>query len=179
MFNHFACIYFSVWEIFVWNGSIQWRRKDPQVKPRPSRNTRNTVTLQSTSFVSRFSFDSSSRQMLGKKPGFYWIARIYRKRVKTTLNEYITTDIPSNTKFTFKRLYLNIKSTIFWLVKFIRVYKGTPIIWQSSGNENLVSNNGKVQGSISVTGRLPTYPSPNPTLTLTCYQSTIFELGEG
>ena len=25
-------------------------------------------------------------------------------------------------------------------------------------------------GSISVSGQLPTYPSPNPTLTLTCYQ---------
>ena len=26
---------------------------------------------------------------------------------------------------------------------------------------------------------LPTYPSPNPTLTLTCYQLTIVEFGEG
>ena len=34
-------------------------------------------------------------------------------------------------------------------------------------------------GSISVSGQLPTYPSPNPTLTLTCYQLTVFELGEG
>ena len=25
-------------------------------------------------------------------------------------------------------------------------------------------------GSISVSGQLPTYPSPNPTLTMTCYQ---------
>ena len=33
--------------------------------------------------------------------------------------------------------------------------------------------------SISVSGQLPTYPSPNPTLTLTCYQLTVFELGEG
>ena len=31
--------------------------------------------------------------------------------------------------------------------------------------------------SISVSGQLPTYPSPNPTLT--CYQLTIVELGEG
>ena len=34
-------------------------------------------------------------------------------------------------------------------------------------------------GSISVSGQLPTYPSPNPTLTLTCYQLTVFELREG
>ena len=27
--------------------------------------------------------------------------------------------------------------------------------------------------------QLPTYPSPNPTLTLTCYQLTVVELGEG
>ena len=33
--------------------------------------------------------------------------------------------------------------------------------------------------SISVPGQLPTYPSPNPTLTLTCYQLTVVELGEG
>ena len=34
-------------------------------------------------------------------------------------------------------------------------------------------------GSISVSGKLPTYPSPNPTLTLTCYQLTVVELEEG
>ena len=34
-------------------------------------------------------------------------------------------------------------------------------------------------GSVSVSGQLPTYPSPNPTLTLTCYQLTVVELGEG
>ena len=34
-------------------------------------------------------------------------------------------------------------------------------------------------GSISVSEQLPTYPSPNPTLTLTCYQLTVVELGEG
>ena len=34
-------------------------------------------------------------------------------------------------------------------------------------------------GSISVSGQLPTYPSPNPTLTLTCCQLTVVELGEG
>ena len=34
-------------------------------------------------------------------------------------------------------------------------------------------------GSISVSGQLPTYPSPNPTLTLACYQLTVVELGEG
>ena len=37
----------------------------------------------------------------------------------------------------------------------------------------------KNTGSISVSGQLPTYPSPNPTLTLTCYQLTVVELGEG
>ena len=30
-------------------------------------------------------------------------------------------------------------------------------------------------GSISVSGQLPTYPSPNPTLTLTCYQLTVVD----
>ena len=34
-------------------------------------------------------------------------------------------------------------------------------------------------GSISVSRQLPTYPSPNPTLTLTCYQLTVVELREG
>ena len=34
-------------------------------------------------------------------------------------------------------------------------------------------------GSISVSGQLPTYPSPNPTLTLNCCQLTVVELGEG
>ena len=37
----------------------------------------------------------------------------------------------------------------------------------------------KNMGSISVSGQLPTYPSPNPTFTLTCYQSTVVGLGEG
>ena len=32
---------------------------------------------------------------------------------------------------------------------------------------------------MSVAGQLPTYPSPNPTLTLTCCQLTVVELGEG
>ena len=31
-------------------------------------------------------------------------------------------------------------------------------------------------GSISVSGQLPTYPSPKPTLTLTCCQLTVVEL---
>ena len=34
-------------------------------------------------------------------------------------------------------------------------------------------------GSISVSGQLPTYPSPYPTLTLTCRQLTVVELGGG
>ena len=37
----------------------------------------------------------------------------------------------------------------------------------------------KMIGSISVFGQLPTYPSPNPMLTLTCYQLTVVELGDG
>ena len=37
----------------------------------------------------------------------------------------------------------------------------------------------KMIGSISVSGQLPTYPSPNPMLTLTCYQLTVVELGDG
>ena len=41
----------------------------------------------------------------------------------------------------------------------------------------LISN--KIMGSISVSGQLPTYPSPNPTFTLTCYQLTNVGLGEG
>ena len=55
---------------------------------------------------------------------------------------------------------------------------------------NLVMDQHPIQGgvvillvssyrSISVSGQLPTYPSPNPTLTLTCYQLTVVELGEG
>ena len=36
-----------------------------------------------------------------------------------------------------------------------------------------------ILGSISVSWQLPTYPSPNPTLTLTCSQLTVVELGEG
>ena len=34
-------------------------------------------------------------------------------------------------------------------------------------------------GSIPVSGQPPTYPSPNPALTLNCYQLTFIELGEG
>ena len=33
-------------------------------------------------------------------------------------------------------------------------------------------------GSMSVSDQLSTYPSPNPTLILTCYQLTVVELGE-
>ena len=33
--------------------------------------------------------------------------------------------------------------------------------------------------SVSVSGQRPTYPSPNPTFTLTCYQLTVVGLGEG
>ena len=34
-------------------------------------------------------------------------------------------------------------------------------------------------GSVSVSGQLCTYPSPNPTLTLICCQLPVVELGEG
>ena len=34
-------------------------------------------------------------------------------------------------------------------------------------------------GSVSVSGQLPTYPSPNSISTLTCCQWTVVELGEG
>ena len=37
----------------------------------------------------------------------------------------------------------------------------------------------KKNGSTSVSGQLPTDPSLNPTLTLTCYQLTVVGLGEG
>ena len=37
----------------------------------------------------------------------------------------------------------------------------------------------RLNGTTSVSGQLPTYPSPNPKLTLTCYQLTFVELGEG
>ena len=33
--------------------------------------------------------------------------------------------------------------------------------------------------SISVSGQLPTYPSPKPTLTLSCHPLTVVGLGEG
>ena len=33
--------------------------------------------------------------------------------------------------------------------------------------------------TLLVSGQLPTYPSPNLTLTLACYQLTAVELGEG
>ena len=37
----------------------------------------------------------------------------------------------------------------------------------------------KFSGLISVSGQLPTYPSPNPTLTSTCCQLTVVDLGKG
>ena len=37
----------------------------------------------------------------------------------------------------------------------------------------------KKKGLKSVSGQLPTYPSPDPTFTLTCYQLTVVGLGEG
>ena len=37
----------------------------------------------------------------------------------------------------------------------------------------------KKNGSISVSGQRPTYPSPNPTFTLSYYQLTAVGLGEG
>ena len=37
----------------------------------------------------------------------------------------------------------------------------------------------KFHGSMSVSQQLHTYPFPNLTLTLTCYQLTLMRLGEG
>ena len=37
----------------------------------------------------------------------------------------------------------------------------------------------RTTGSISVPEQLPTYPSPKPTLTLTCHLLTVVGLGEG
>ena len=73
------------------------------------------------------------------------------------------------------------------------VYMGTSRLSGKSGEmlrENLAMDQHPIQGgvvillissyrSISVSGQLPTYPSPDPTLTLTCYQLTVVELGEG
>ena len=70
---------------------------------------------------------------------------------------------------------------------------GTSRLSDKSGEmlrENLAMGQHPIQGgvvillvssyrSISVSGQLSTYPYPNPTLTLTCYQLTVVELGEG
>ena len=40
------------------------------------------------------------------------------------------------------------------------------------------SNDGTIESN-SVSDQLRTYPSPDPTLTLTCYQLTVVGLGEG
>ena len=47
------------------------------------------------------------------------------------------------------------------------------------GSAHMLKRVRNEMGSISVSGQLPTYPSPNPTLTLTCRQLTVVELGEG
>ena len=46
-------------------------------------------------------------------------------------------------------------------------------------NDFMIKESKNYAGSISISGQLPTYPSPNPTLTLACYQLTVVELGEG
>ena len=53
-----------------------------------------------------------------------------------------------------------------------QIYQSSSSIWMNWADK-------KKFGSISVSGQLPTYPSPNPTLTLSCYQLTVVELGEG
>ena len=47
--------------------------------------------------------------------------------------------------------------------------KARPIFAKLSSRKN--------QLGIPVSGQLPTYPSPNPTLTLTCYQLTVGNIG--
>ena len=78
-----------------------------------------------------------------------------------------------------------------WISKFCLAHY-VVVSWKR--NKHLVSNKHSVlnkypptttsiyysnPGSISVSGQLPTHPSLNPTLTLTCYQLTVVELGEG
>ena len=60
-------------------------------------------------------------------------------------------------------------------VSFQRIFDAVSVGWRMKGGGGVEQNN----GSISVSGQLPTYPSPSPTLTLTCYQLTVVELGEG
>ena len=50
---------------------------------------------------------------------------------------------------------------------------------QGRAGASCYGNPGRLYESISASGQLPTYPSPNPTLTLTCSQVTVVELGEG
>ena len=45
--------------------------------------------------------------------------------------------------------------------------------------ESLLHLGHKTIGSMSVSKQLPPYPSPNPTLTLDCYQLTVVVFGEG
>ena len=59
-------------------------------------------------------------------------------------------------------------------VSFQRIFDAVSVGWRMEGG-GVEQNN----GSISVSWQLPTYPSPSPTLTLTCYQLTVVELGEG
>ena len=60
-------------------------------------------------------------------------------------------------------------------VSFPRIFDAVSVGWGMEGGGGVEQNN----GSISVSGQLPIYPSPSPTLTLTCYQLTVVELGEG
>ena len=61
--------------------------------------------------------------------------------------------------------YLQIKSFFSWL---------SPPLF----SKTLTFDFRTILGSISVSRQLPTCPSPNPTLTLTCYQLTAEGLGE-
>ena len=53
------------------------------------------------------------------------------------------------------------------------------IVLQTQLAFSLSSLKKKKKGLKSVSGQLPTYPSPDPTFTLTCYQLTVVGLGEG
>ena len=57
-----------------------------------------------------------------------------------------------------------------------RAFKVEDTLWEQKEHKLCYSKVLRAkQGSISVSGQLPTFPSPDPTLTLTCYQLTVVE----
>ena len=93
---------------------------------------------------------------------------------------------PLNLKSFFR--IVSVKFVVFFLIALsasqIFILEGDCLensyIYNSESHPFLCSQNPEAyQASISVSGQLPTYPSPNPTLTLSCYQLTVVELGEG